>query len=151
MRLAKASWPIVRVVLSVGMLAVLVSRLHGRSSGLGAIRRGGSVALLAVACGVTLVGIVVSAVRWQRVLTALELRARIGTLLRHYLAGLFVGNFLPSTIGGDVLRVSRLAADDVETSSSFASVVLERMSGWIVLPVLSLVGLAINPTLVSLV
>jgi len=151
LRLLKASWPLVRVVLSVVMLAVLVSRLHGRSSGLLAIRRSGSIALVAVACAVTLVGIVLSAVRWQRVLSALELPSHMGILLRHYLAGLFVGNFLPSTIGGDVLRVSRLAADDVDTSASFASVVLERMSGWIVLPVMSLVGLALNPSLFRLV
>src|SRR5438270_381202 len=101
LRLLKASWPVVRVVLSVVMLAVLVSRLHGRSSGLLAIRRSGSIALVAVACAVTLVGIVLSAVRWQRVLSALELPSHMGILLRHYLAGLFVGNFLPSTIGGD--------------------------------------------------
>jgi len=151
LRLAKASWPVVRVVLSVGMLAVLVTRLHGRSSGLRSIRQAGSIGLVVVACGVTLIGIFLSAVRWQRVLHALELPARIGTLLRHYLAGQFVGNFLPSTIGGDVLRVSRLASNEVETSASFASVVLERMSGWIVLPVMSLVGLAVNPTLVRLV
>lgn len=96
---------------------------------------------------VTAVGIVLSALRWRAVLTALGLRARVRTLLNHYLAGLFVGNFLPSTIGGDVLRVARQSADNGDRPSTFASVVLERLTGWLVLPVITLTALLINPGL----
>jgi uncharacterized membrane protein YbhN (UPF0104 family) len=61
---------------------------------------------------------------------------------------LFVGNVLPSTIGGDVLRVSR-ASDEVGSSSvAFASVVLERLTGFLALPVLVLAGFAIRPSLI---
>ena len=42
--------------------------------------------------------------RWQAVLTAL--RSHLGRLINHYLAGQFVSNVLPTTIGGDVLRVA---------------------------------------------
>ena len=49
-----------------------------------------------------------SAWRWQRVLAVFDAHTRLPNLVSHYLAGQFVGNFLPSTIGGDVLRVSRL-------------------------------------------
>jgi uncharacterized membrane protein YbhN (UPF0104 family) len=74
----------------------------------------------------------------------------MGTLLNTYLASQFVSNFLPSTIGGDALRVTRLSAANGESPASFASVVLDRMSGWLILPLLCLAGLAINPTLVHL-
>jgi uncharacterized membrane protein YbhN (UPF0104 family) len=93
------------------------------------------------------VGVVLSAVRWQRVLAALDAPAGLPTLTAHYFAGLFVSNFLPSTIGGDVLRVSRLTAANGSGPTSFASIVLERLSGWVVLPVITLVGLAANPGL----
>lgn len=96
---------------------------------------------------VTLVGVGLAALRWQRVLVALERPARAGILVRHYLASLFVGNFLPSTIGGDVLRVSRLSSQEGDAPRVFASVVLERLTGWLVLPVLTFVGLAANPGL----
>jgi len=100
---------------------------------------------------VSLAAIVLATLRWQRVLEGLELRARLGRLLSHYLAGLFVGNFLPgTTIGSDVLRVTRLSGDTGDSPASFASVVLERLSGWIVLPLLTLVGLAIHPSLLHL-
>lgn len=101
-----------------------------------------SAALLA-----TFVGVLLSALRWQRVLTALGLAVSTTTLVRHYLAGQFVGNFLPTTIGGDVLRVSRLAATNGEIPRTVASVVLERLTGWLVLPVLTLFALTVNPGL----
>ncbi len=104
---------------------------------------------LAVTLVVTLFGIVLSTLRWRQVLVALGLRAKTRTLLGHYLAGLFVGNFLPSTVGGDVLRVTRLAAANGERPDTFASVVLERLTGWLVLPVITLMGLVVNPELRS--
>jgi glycosyltransferase 2 family protein len=110
-----------------------------------------AVGFVALGLAATLAGLVLSAWRWQRVLGVLEVPARLPSLVSHYLAGQFVGNFLPSTIGGDVLRVSRLTASSVAPgTSSFASVVLERLTGWVVLPVLTLVGLALRPSLLGL-
>ena len=49
--------------------------------------------------------------------------SRCARSTRHYFAGQFVGNVLPSTIGGDVLRVSRSADEHrLERDASFASV-----------------------------
>jgi uncharacterized protein (TIRG00374 family) len=104
-------------------------------------------AWIAAAIAVTLGGVVLATLRWQRVLIALGVRVGIGSLLNQYLAGLFVSNFLPTTIGGDVLRVARLSAQNGERPRSFASVVLERLTGWVVLPVISLFTLLINPGL----
>ena len=134
-----------RVAASVAVLAVLVPRVHLPS--LLPDLSGETLAWLAGALVLTFAGVVLSAVRWQRTLAALGLSAGIVTLTRHYLASLFVGNVLPSTVGGDVLRVSRLAATNGETPKTFASVVLERLTGWIVLPVLTLSALIINPGL----
>ena len=69
------------------------------------------------------------------------------TLTGHYLAGQFVGNVLPSTIGGDVLRVTRCAKTVGSTTTAFASVVLERLSGMIALPLLVVVGFVLRPSL----
>lgn len=137
-------WAVVRVVASIAMLIVLLPRA---SAYVRPVLRPTTLALLAGAVAVTLGGVVLATLRWHRVLAALDVRARVSTLLSHYLAGLFVSNFLPTTIGGDVLRVSRLSANNGETPRSFASVVLERLTGWLVLPVISLVTLAINPGL----
>jgi uncharacterized membrane protein YbhN (UPF0104 family) len=141
-------FPIMRIAASVVMLAYLLHLIH-----LGSLFPDWDVSIAAWLIGAlffTVLGILLSAVRWQRVLNAMELPAKLTTLLNCYLAGQFVSNFLPSTIGGDALRVTRLSATNGESPGTFASVVLDRMSGWLILPLLCLAGLAINPTLIHL-
>jgi uncharacterized membrane protein YbhN (UPF0104 family) len=133
------------LIATVVIAAVLISRVQ-----LGDVlphRNAGNTVLVAGALAFTFLGIVLSAFRWQRVLATLDVSAPLLRLTRHYLASLFVGNFLPSTVGGDVLRITRLGAETGDSAAPFASVVLERMSGWIVLPGLTFAGLLINPTL----
>lgn len=134
-----------RIVASVVMLTVLFRKVH--LSSLFPEFDGKAFWLLLAGLVVTAIGIVLSALRWRAVLAALGLQAGLRTLLNHYLASLFVGNFLPSTIGGDVLRVARLSAVNGERPKTFASVVLERLTGWLVLPVITLTAFAVNPGL----
>ena len=139
-----------RIVASAVMLGLLLPRIR-LSSLLPAEHHGHTVMYLLLALMTTFGGIILSAWRWQRVLAVFDAETRLGNLVTHYLAGQFVGNFLPSTIGGDVLRVSRLASSStVPGSSVFASVVIERLTGWIVLPVLTLAGLLLSPSLLGL-
>ena len=141
----RAAAPVLRILVSAGMLFVLVGRVDiGKLFPRWEVH---AVVDLAAAVAVTLVGVVLSAMRWQRVLTALEAPVKLLKLVSHTFAGLFVSNFLPSTIGGDVLRVTRLTANVGSGPTSFASVVLERLSGWLVLPVISLTALTVNPGL----
>lgn len=139
---------LLRVGLSVAMLGVLVWRVP--SFDLDEVVPELSVhtvVWLVVAATLTLAGLVLSALRWQRVLEVLGLQAGLRRLLSHYLACQFVSNVLPTTIGGDVLRVSRLSRETGESPSTFASVVLERLTGWLVLPIISVAGFLVNPPL----
>jgi uncharacterized membrane protein YbhN (UPF0104 family) len=137
-----------RLAVSAGMLAVLITKVPSFSpSDLVPQWSVGTALWLGVAALFTLAGIILSAVRWQKVLDALDINARLPRLMSHYLAGQFVSNVLPTTIGGDVLRVSRLSRDTGESPGTFASVVLERLTGWLVLPVITIVGFAVNPGL----
>jgi uncharacterized membrane protein YbhN (UPF0104 family) len=142
---------VLRIVVSLGMLAILVSRVPSFELDEVVPEWGLDTALwLASAAALTLAGIVLSALRWQKVLEALGLRAGLRRLLSLYLAGQFVSNVLPTTIGGDVLRVSRLSRDTGESPGTFASVVLERLTGWLVLPVITFAGFIVNPGLMHL-
>ena len=137
-----------RIGVSAALLAFLLTRVH-----LGSVFDTGDAStlpLLGVAFTVWLVSIVLVTLRWQRVLQALDLGSPFPPLLSHTLAGLFVANFLPSTVGGDVLRVVRLSADNGEAPASFASVVLERLTGFVVLPFISLCALLLHPSLLGL-
>src|SRR5205823_11214527 len=109
----------------------------------------GTLLFLVVAIAFTFTGFVLSAWRWQRVLAVFDTVVPLPTLLLYYLAGQFVGNVLPSTIGGDVLRVRRAGKDVGATDIAFASVVLERLTGFIALPLLTFVGILAEPDLVT--
>jgi hypothetical protein len=145
----KQAWSLgVRLVVSALMLAVLMAKVPSFSAAeLIPERSLGTALWLGVAAVLTLAGIVLSALRWQKVLEALEIRTKLPRLVSHNLAGQFVSNVLPTTIGGDVLRVNRLSRDTGESPGTFASVVLERLTGWLVLPVITIVGFAVNPGL----
>lgn len=136
-----------RVVASAAMLAVLVPRINLASlfprhqlSTLGWLAGGLVVYTLAV---------FLSTVRWAQVLEALDIPSHLPPLVSHTLAGMFVSNFLPSTVGGDVLRVARLSASNGQRHASVASVVVERLTGFLVLPFITLVALVGNPALLD--
>ncbi|MFM8304484.1 MAG: YbhN family protein [Actinomycetota bacterium] len=135
-----------RLLVSAALFAVLLTRIHFDDFVPPHPTRGTWAFLVA---GVVLMGasFVLAAWRWQRVLAVFGHPVRLRTLTKHYLAGQFVGNLLPSTVGGDVLRVSRSSADTGNTTEAFAAVVLERLTGFVVLPVLVVAGFAAMPTL----
>jgi hypothetical protein len=83
------------------------------------------------------------------VFAVFHVQVPLKTLLSHYLAGQFVGNVLPSTIGGDVLRISRATKTTGTGDVAFASVVIERLSGFVALPLLSFTGFLIEPSLLD--
>jgi len=138
---------IARLVISALLLWVLIAKIGDSWHDAAPEPKAATFAWLAGALLLTFGAVVLSAVRWSAVLQALGLHPPFNRLLSLYFAGQFMGNVLPSTIGGDALRVSRLSKDNGESPTTFASVVLERMSGWVVLPVLTLFALLINPGL----
>ena len=99
------------------------------------------------ALALTVVGNLVATVRWYEVARALGLRVSRRRMFSHYMAGMFLSNFVPTTVGGDLVRISRLTNDTDDGPHSFASVLLERLSGWIVLPAFTLTGLALDEEL----
>ncbi len=102
------------------------------------------------AFGATLTSFALAAYRWQRVLHALGTHRPLPRLFSHYMAGQFLSNFVPTTVGGDALRVNRLRKDLGDGPLSFTSVVFERLSGWLVLPMITFIGFAVNPGLTGL-
>ena len=149
LRLSGATKLGIRIIISAALLAVLIIKIPADD-----IQpkdtHFGTLTFLAAGLAFTLVGFVLSAWRWQRVFAVFDVHVPLRTLLAHYLAGQFVGNVLPSTIGGDVLRVSRATKTTGTGDIAFASVVIERLSGFVALPLLSLLGFALEPSLLEL-
>src|SRR5947209_7618258 len=114
-----------RILVTAAFLGVLATRARGVEDVVPDKHHLLTAVLLASAVLVTLIGVVLSAWRWQRVLEVFDARIPLRTLTTIYLASLFIGTVLPTTIGGDVLRVSR-ASSLVGSRTAFGSVALER-------------------------
>jgi uncharacterized protein (TIRG00374 family) len=139
----------VRIAASIAILAVIFTKIPNFNwSGLVPSWSMTNTLWLVAAAVLTLVGFVLSTLRWQAVLQAMGMRTTpLRRLFGHYVAGQFVSNVLPTTIGGDVVRVSRLSQDNGDTADTFASVVIERLTGWLVLPIITIIGFLVNPGL----
>jgi glycosyltransferase 2 family protein len=147
----KLSSLIFRIVASIALLGFLLTRIPSfEVSQLVPTWSARAGIWLAGAVVLTLIGVILSALRWQKVLDVLGVHVGLRYLLRLYFAGQFVSNVLPTTIGGDVLRVSRLSKSTGDSHDTFASVVLERLTGWLVLPLITFIGFIANPYLVRL-
>ena len=106
---------------------------------------------LVAAAVATLASFGFATLRWRAVLTGMDTaRVGLGRLTGHVVAGQFVSNALPTTIGGDVVRVARLSQDTDNSAEAFASVIIDRLTGWLVLPLITFVGFLADPPLRSL-
>lgn len=84
--------------------------------------------LLIAAC-LFLISLYVLSIRWQILVKGYGLSIPTITLFKYYLIGLFFNNFLPTGIGGDVLRIYNLIQSTGNRTISFASVMTERLLG----------------------
>jgi glycosyltransferase 2 family protein len=137
-----------RILVTVAFLAVLASRAQKVEDVVPDNHAMLTVTLLVAGVIVTVIGVVLSAWRWQRVLEVFDAHVPLRPLVTMYLASLFIGTVLPTTIGGDVLRVSR-ASTIVGSRTAFGSVALERLTGFLVLPLVVIVGFVLRPSLLE--
>lgn len=97
----------VRVVVSVALLALLFSRMD--VGALAANARQASIPWLLVALVIYFAHVLASTWRWRVLLDAQSVHVPRTLLLSSYLVAIFFNNFLPSNIGGDVIRISDTA------------------------------------------
>ena len=83
-------------------------------------------------------GLWISAVRWRILIQAQGDTVPLGYLVKSYLVGTFFNNFLPTRFGGDVVRIWDGSHYSRSVLRSSAVVLVERLTGVIVLLLLAL-------------
>jgi uncharacterized membrane protein YbhN (UPF0104 family) len=142
---------LLRLAVSVTFLVVLFGRLPDVSvSDLVPTFSAATVGWIAAAVVVHVLAYGLQTLRWAEVSGTLGIHLPFRRLLSHLLAGEFVSNALPTSFGGDVVRVVRQGRDAGDFADAFASTSLERLTGWLVLPLLSVAGLLGQPDLLGL-
>jgi uncharacterized protein (TIRG00374 family) len=89
-------------------------------------------------------GIVISAWKWCRIAQISGFEHSYFFYLRTYVLGTFLNNFFPSFVGGDAYRTFALARGNRRRADSFATIVIDRVSGLFVIVVLMLLYSAIR-------
>src|SRR5262249_34418832 len=96
-----------KLSVSIVLLALLFSRIDARR--LWQTARLASVPWLLIGLLVYAVNVVAAVWRWQLLLNAQRVRVPQRTLMGSFLVAAFFNNFLPSNIGGDVIRIGDTA------------------------------------------
>jgi uncharacterized protein (TIRG00374 family) len=118
---------LLKAVVSVGLLALLLSRTD--TSRLWAYARNASPAWLALALALYTASLFLAAWRWHLLLSAQHVAVRSGWLINSYLVASFFNNFLPSNIGGDVVRIRDTAGPAGSKTVATTVVLMDRGIG----------------------
>jgi len=138
---------LLKVCLSLALLALLLKQVGWEQTleTLGKAR----FPYLAAAFMLYLVGSVVRAYRWQILLSALRTDIPLARLTVLYFVGTFFSNFLPTGIGGDVVRIYELSRQSKRPIESVGTVLLDRATGLLVLFLIALMALLFSFQLIA--
>ncbi|MGB9005242.1 MAG: lysylphosphatidylglycerol synthase transmembrane domain-containing protein [Candidatus Aminicenantales bacterium] len=125
-------WLIVKIAVSFSLLIyILTSKVSLRD--IGRSLAGLNLAWVALAFSLHIIGLLISAYRWQILARAQGDEVPLLYLAKSYLVGTFFNNFLPTRFGGDVVRIWDGSKYSQSVLKSSAIVVVERTTGLVVL------------------
>src|SRR5688500_3588136 len=128
----------VKAAVSIALLWVLFSRVD--LSRLWSLARQASLWWLAAALVLYLAMVLSSAVRWAVLLRAQQVRLPFSFLTQSFLVATFFNNFLPSNIGGDVVRISDTAPAAGSKTLATTVVLIDRGIGLLGLALMAATG-----------
>lgn len=131
---------IIKAVVSLSLLAFLLSRTE--LSRVYATLMSARLFWLVLAFLMLYIGKVITAYRWQGLLKAQAVEIPLRTLIASVFVGQFFNSFLPTTVGGDVVRAYDTAAQSKENLKSAISVFADRLIGVFALTLLAFLALA---------
>jgi len=89
-----------------------------------------------------ILGIVIRAYKWQILLVAQGVNIPLFRLVPFYFIGTFFSSFLPTNIGGDVMRIYITSKYSKKGVESLSSVFMERITGLFALVIVAFMALA---------
>lgn len=130
---------IFRVGISIALLIFLFRRVDIVS--LLKIIKNADKGLLFLAFLVCSLPYILSIFRWEMLLKAIKINLSLKRIIISFSGGIFFNLFLPSTIGGDLMRSLDLAAHTKRPKEVIATVFLDRLSGYTGLVIMALIAL----------
>jgi hypothetical protein len=137
---------LVKLLVSLGLLWLVAHEadLAGLQSRLGRLAPG----LAALALAVLLFQLCVAALRWHLIAGVVGVALPLRLLWRHLLVAQCFSQALPSSVGGDVIRIWLVQRSGVALRPAFVSVVLDRLLGLLSLVLVVVVALLLPSAVV---
>ncbi len=136
-----------KIVVSVGLLVYVLYHVGWRETW--QTIRAASPAYLVAALALDLLAIPVRAYRWQALLEAIGVRVGLARLTGLYFVGTFFSDFLPTGVGGDVVRAYELAEQTQNSAAAVGTVLVDRATGLLMLFLIASFSLLFSHSLVS--
>jgi hypothetical protein len=125
-------WLVVKIAVSLSLLIYILAAKVSIPE-IGRSLAGLNLAWVALAFSLHIIGLLISAYRWQILARAQGDEVPLLYLAKSYLVGTFFNNFLPTRFGGDVVRIWDGSKYSQSVLKSSAIVVVERTTGLVVL------------------
>jgi uncharacterized membrane protein YbhN (UPF0104 family) len=109
------------------------------------LARGASLGWLLVAMAFYILSLVVGAWRWGLLLHAQRVPIPLWTLVRSYMVAFYFNNFLPSNIGGDVVRIGDTAQASGSKTRATTVVMIDRILGLLGVFFVAALGATVEP------
>jgi len=143
----KISLVLLRGSISIILLIFLFSHVDKRT--LFEVIRGTDKPLLFLGLAVFFFNYFFCFLRWIMLLKVVEIRLPLNRVIISYAGGIFFNVVLPSTIGGDLVRSLDLATHTKKPKEIVATVLLDRLSGYVGLVILSVAALSLGWRLIQ--
>jgi uncharacterized protein (TIRG00374 family) len=118
-------WTIIRWIVPLGLIAFLLTQVNWQEI-LPLLVRVSWTSLLASAFAFLLSQFVI-AVRWQYLMRVQDIRLPLSRLTWLVLIGAFASNFLPTTVGGDIVKMVAISNGQPKRAMAVASVAVDRL------------------------
>ncbi len=137
----KRKW--LRLAVTVALLTILAVRVDWHELGRTAVQ----VSVLSIAWALLIYAgaQVISSLRWATFATRLGVAQPLNLYFRLYCIGMFCNLFLPTSVGGDVVRALRLGSASGRNGAAARSVLADRLSGLAILLLFATFALAFVP------
>jgi glycosyltransferase 2 family protein len=122
---------IIRLVVSFGLIGYIFYSLsaEGKLNELPDYFASANYWWLLAAAFLLLVLLAAGSFRWGMILAAQGIHLSHISVFMYYMIGMFLNNFLPSTVGGDFVKAYYLSKATGKTAGSFISVLVDRLMG----------------------
>ena len=136
-----------RLIFTLVMVAWIISQVDLRS--VGEVLAQARLPWLILGVAVNLISVLMASWRWQRILVGLGVIKPMLSVMRLVLIGAFFNMFVPSSVGGDVMKMVLIAPDVTRREVAVSSVLMDRVIGLAVTIGVGLVAVLLLPRIWS--